>query len=890
MAKGSQLSQLKTALSKAGVTGKQQQGKKRKRSGSVDKDKEKRAAKLEEIHKRLNPFDTKVTKLKHDVGGRKVKGVSGKPAQSKQAGIEQAQFHERGRAGGIVDRRFGENDPSMSLEERMLERFTKERQRASKGMAFNLEDEDELTHYGQSLSKLDDFDDVGLRLDDDEENTGKIDADIVERTHFGGFDDEEEENSEEPARKKSKAEVMAEVIAKSKEHKLRRQMEREHEDNVRHELDQEFDALRALIYAPEPSTTGNDSTPLGDSGAEMTSQPVVLTLPAVSEDYDQHVRELAFDKRAKPKDRTKTEEELALEEKEALEKAERRRRKRMLGLEESDSEDESKSRGKRKRGGDDLEDDFVDDEWDGLGAGLSGTVDVDEAEASGSEEERSGEDDDEEGSGEEDEDEDEGDSENEAEEGEHEDLIQAKQSTSRSLTKGKAKELPFTFPCPSSHEEFLSIVNDVSDDDVPTVIKRIRTLYHTSLNPENKFKLQTLATILIDHILYITTPPEPRFSLVSLMLPHLEALTKAYPIQVAEHFVEKLSLMHKNLKRGLSRGALDPEAKTWPGLSELTLLRIIGSTWSTSDLNHAVVSPTRVLLGAYLGLGRVRSLSDIASGLFLCTLFLQYEEFSKRLVPEAINFLTNTVLHLAPHHYYKTVVSLPGSFPSPDFRSDLCRPLVLKTKAQSKVVPRKANLTALFDLGEPTEQAKVDLLSLALGLLGKYADMYKSLEGFIELYGPILEILKHVDTAHLAEALQTQMTALSNSLGRLLKFSRQAREPLRLQAHKPIPIPSYIPKFETTTSNYLRHQDPDHERNEAAKLRNQYKQERKSAIRELRKDAKFLAGVEQQKEKEKDRAYHERMKRVFGSIEGERAEEKAMEREKAKAKKRAGRK
>lgn len=127
-------------------------------------------------------------------------------------------------------------------------------------------------------------------------------------------------------------------------------------------------------------------------------------------------------------------------------------------------------------------------------------------------------------------------------------------------------------------------------------------------------------------------------------------------------------------------------------------------------------------------------------------------------------------------------------------------------------------------------------------------------------------------------------------LERLLKFSRQGRKPLLLQAHKPIPIPSYIPKFETNASSYLRHQDPDHERNEAAKLRNQYKQERKGAIRELRKDARFLAGVEQEKQREKDRAYSDRMKRVFGSIEGERAEEKAMEREKRREKRRAGRK
>ena len=55
----------------------------------------------------------------------------------------------------------------------MLERFTKERQRAAKNAAFNLEDEDELTHYGQSLSKMADFDDAGLDLgDEDEESDG----------------------------------------------------------------------------------------------------------------------------------------------------------------------------------------------------------------------------------------------------------------------------------------------------------------------------------------------------------------------------------------------------------------------------------------------------------------------------------------------------------------------------------------------------------------------------------------------------------------------------------------------------------------------------------------------------------------------------------------------
>jgi nucleolar protein 14 len=63
--------------------------------------------------------------------------------------------------------------------------------------------------------------------------------------------------------------------------------------------------------------------------------------------------------------------------------------------------------------------------------------------------------------------------------------------------------------------------------------------------------------------------------------------------------------------------------------------------------------------------------------------------------------------------------------------------------------------------------------------------------------------------------------------------------------------------------------------------------ERRERCSELVPELLFLAGVEQRKQIEKDRAYNDRMRRVFGSIEGERAEEKRMEKEKAKEKRRA---
>ncbi|OSX59348.1 hypothetical protein POSPLADRAFT_1172633 [Postia placenta MAD-698-R-SB12] len=902
MAKGSQLSQMKAALNQAGLSRPQQNGKKRKRAAPEERDKEKKAAKLKEIQQKLNPFDVKVTKLKHDVGGRKIVGTVGRPAQSKQAGIEQRkrtllkEFEEKGRAGGIVDRRFGENDPTMTPEERMLERFTREHQRVSKGAAFNLEDEDDLTHYGQSLSKLDDFDNVGLGLDDDEdEDGGQIDRHTVQESHFGGFDDGEgEDDEDEPARKRSKAEVMAEVIAKSKVHKMERQAQQEEDENLRHELDQELDSIRSLLYAPEPSAA---TTGAGDSGKTGIPVPGAAVVEK-DQEYDQYVRELVFEKRAQPKDRTKTEEEIALDEKEALEKAEQRRIRRMNGEpDESDEEGPKGKKGRRSRGGDDLEDDFYEeDDESGLGAGLTedrAAHSVEEASEVGDEEDdESG--DEEEGDSDVEDDESAAASDDsddiEGEEGDSESLVQtAKKRVEATPAKGKGKELPFTFPCPANHDEFLEIVEGVDVKDVPTVVQRIRTLHHPSLAEENKFKLQELTGVLIDHILYITTPPQPRFSLLSSLVPHLLALTKSYPIQSAQHFVAKLNLMHKNLKRGLSRGATEPDAKTWPGLPELSLLRVIAQIWPTSDKNHHVVSPARLLIGAYLGLCRIRSLQDLSSGLFLCTLFLQYESLSKRFVPETINLLANSVLHLAPHSL-KDQTLIPGHFPCLDFRSEHCAILTIDARTARKATLNKPDLAGLLSGATDGEQAKVDLLGLTLELIGRFADMYKSLDGFIELYEPISGLLGEIKTQGLPESLVARLSSLRDTLGRYLKFSRQARRPLVLQAHKPIPIPTYVPKFEQSSSNYLRNRDPDHERNEAAKLRRQYKQEKKGAIRELRKDARFLAGEQQRKDKDKDKAYGDRMKRVFGSIESERAEEKAMEREKMKDKRRAGRK
>jgi nucleolar protein 14 len=256
-----------------------------------------------------------------------------------------------------------------------------------------------------------------------------------------------------------------------------RQKQQEEANDIRHQLDRELDTIRNLLSGPDivPGTVEKGSQVVGASWEDGDKQ------------YDQFVRELVFDQRSKPKDRTKTEEELALEAKTALEKAERRRIRRMNGEDENQSSEDEKPRKRRRPiGGDDLEDDFSGvDDLDMLGAGLRSDLD------SANEDSNSDHDGSDNGSG-------------TSEDGTSEEDDQAPRSglpsvkdpTVSDLEKRAAgrptssNELPYTFSCPSSHEEFLDIVGGLADQDSLTVIERIRTLHHPSLSAENPSKLQ----------------------------------------------------------------------------------------------------------------------------------------------------------------------------------------------------------------------------------------------------------------------------------------------------------------------------------------------------------------------------------------------------------------
>ena len=162
------------------------------------------------------------------------------------------------------------------------------------------------------------------------------------------------------------------------------------------------------------------------------------------------------------------------------------------------------------------------------------------------------------------------------------------------------------------------------------------------------------------------------------------------------------------------------------------------------------------------------------------------------------------------------------------------------------------------------------LLEPHIANLRTMASLWSTQPAFPEIFAPAAVTALHA--LHATKALQ--QTTL------LIEASRARRLPLALHSHKPKALRGALPKFEERFDP-RKHYDPDAERAAGARLRKAFKRERKGAVRELRKDASFLARERLRDTRARDKAYDDKYRRLVASIQGEEgAERNKYEREK----------
>lgn len=845
-----------------------------------------------------NPFEVKINRKKFDVLGRKSKHDVGLPGVSRSKAISKRkvtllkEYKQKGKSNKFIDRRLGEYDAKMAPEDKILQRFAIERQRVhEKRDVYNLNEEEELTHYGQSLAEMEKFNDM-VGSDDESEEKGLLSAELT-ASHFGGGggllrkktsgDGQQDEQGSQKT--KSRQELIEELILKSKQEKRERQAQKEEAQELTEKLDQEWKSIQALMVKKTPK-------------AEHVDKPEEKPKP---EEYDMIVRELGFEMKAQPSEKMKTPEELAKEEKEKLQKLEADRLRRMMGDEGCDG-----AQRQVHMSADDLNDGFVLDKHDKKTLSYQdGKWNIaEETEGDKEEEGESGEEEHEEEDGEDEEEDEDGEEREEQEEGSsedeegHSDLDSSQESEDeendgeeeasgserqKSLSSEELKaqqeaakaELPYTFAAPESYAELKDLLHGHTPDNQRLIVARTQKCNHPSLAAGNKLKLQKFVGFLMEYMGELATRSPPELSTIDKLIPELYTMCQMFP----EAACQSMQSILGDAAHSMEEAVEVKGHAAFPTLDMLVYLKVTALLFPTSDFRHPVTTPALLYISQTLTKCPVRSLQELTSGLVLCCLAVEYVSFSQRFLPELINFLGGT-LHLAMQDKASTGCVVVPPFRPSGKHSDL---LVLANSEScrswsKKSLPLSATQQLELESDLDRDHYKLNCLSTCLDLVKRCCWLYKDVPSFTHIFQPIRMLLsKHLSTQTLPSPLQE----LHSEILEAISSASVTHTRLVFEKKKPIPLKLLTPKI-VEVLDYGKKRGSTREEREKERLKHKYKNEFKGALREIRKDSRFLAREKLSEVMNRDAERKRKVKELLGSLATQEGEWKALKRKKRK--------
>ncbi|CAH1404285.1 unnamed protein product [Nezara viridula] len=879
------------------------------------------------IKRSSNPFEVHVNKQKFNVLGRQLKTDKGLPGVSKAKALKKRkatllqEYKVLNKNNKFFDRRIGEKNSAMTAEDKIIARFSAERMKAHKRKAiFNLADDEVLTHKGQSIAEIENFEDPIVSDDEDYNESKGLDANFVEEANFGGGTLRES--------KTSRAAIIDQLIAESKKRKAERQMAKEKTLQKTEELDAEWKELLPYV--------------------NMGKQEDLVDK---KDSYDVLMNELKFEPRGTPSNKLKSEAEIAEEEANKLRELEEERLRRMRG------EEPNSTQKKQHRSADDLDDglDIEEESFeltydkDGNPIGLDKLNDNEvigkkkEAPDFGSDEENesdeeSGEDNDsaeeeddpkdsenadikdpekdeennEDSSGDEsdnlsdlqvtddaeekievdseDEIENESFSKNESNkisqsEGnsglevkkknkkstkdklndkdnstELEDckevetnledlenkikekkkvsfskdvtLVTYKKEHSDSTALGendaesdklkkmqdKYSDIPYAIEAPGDYEELTELFKDRTPEQQTVIVERIIKCNHPSLNEKNKEKLENLFALLMQHL--NDASESEAWDILNLLAPQLFVLTQFSPNNAAFCLGEVINEKHSDFLK---------KKHKYPSQETYLFLKLVPLLFPTSDKRHQVTTPSFIFLCEMLRYCNVTTRRTISAGLFLVSLVTEYIWLSKRVMPEALNFLSGVICMASP------LSDLPVLSP---FKKEHKFLFLQKSAAGLKVDLTMSASDFMLKGPKIDDEFRVRSIYCALKLLHLLAESYEEIAESKLLFKPIMN---HLDFFEIKNYPSSVREAYYQLIEILVRINNKEMVPLMLEAKKPKALrlyePSIQPVYEYQKKKLVG------EKAEHTKLLYKYKKEMKGALREIRRDRSFIANV-----------------------------------------------
>ncbi|CAB4056288.1 NOP14 [Lepeophtheirus salmonis] len=663
-----------------------------------------------------NPFELRFTKEKFKVLGRKPTHPVGKPGVSRAKSIDKRnatllqEYKRRNKQNAISN---------------------------GKQSKFNLGDDEEiLTHFGQSLAEVERFEDPRSE-DEDDDNKKKLDSEFVDKMHFGGFMEKADMEFAE-GKANSRKEWIESMISDSRKRKMEKQKNLEESVELTMNLDAKWKDML---------------TTLSDTGF-YTKKVKLIEQEENKDSYDMLMRELVFEpKKAKASDRLKTDEEIVKEEKDKLEKLEKDRLARMEGAvemedAENEEEDDDEEEVDEEEGTDDGNDSEEEEEEDGFS-------DLDEDEAEDLKE-----------------------------------LIKSKKNAKKMPTTTTVEaiqsEIPYVFDVPEEYDQFLTLFEGrYSPSDNETIISRILKLITPYLYDIAKFSPQPCAKVVLNLLL------------------------------------EKYEDYCKNTKE-------------YPGLDTIIFLKLAFLLFPSSDFRHPVATPALTFIAHILSSSKVNSRSSVAGGLYLCAIFLECIQLSKRYSPEVANFLLG-IIHMSIPKAKNQIIKIVPPFkvvgPESDF---LCNKDINK-KTESRTLKLSDIMT--HDINP---EFCISALSVAISLTSDLVDIWSEHASCHEIF---------VSFAPLR-----------------FNLFPQKKNPIKEPPKKMEMLKLYEPKVVEDYDPFQKKRSGNKEKLENDKFIHKIKREMKGAKKDIRADSAFLAKQKAKELRQRDEERQRKTKEILSGL------------------------
>eukprot|EP00941_MAST-03F_sp_MAST-3F-sp1_P000651 g651.t1 len=438
-------------------------------------------------------------------------------------------------------------------------------------------------------------------------------------------------------------------------------------------------------------------------------------------------------------------------------------------------------------------------------------------------------------------------------------------------------EMPFTFTCPSTYEELTTLLKKwgATPKLAEILIHRIRVCNSAHHGGGlNKPKLLVFLGLLLRHMMEIVEEEDEAVQSkdsVQENCARIDAISRACWHIVREIPREAQQIFLSHVARIQSDVG---STQMFPHVGDLLILRLVSVFFSSSDFRHPVATPALLLMGQCLQQCAVRSVSDVAAGFFVVESMLSGTIDARRYTPEVLNFL----------NAFFASISLVK--PNSVAEEETIRKARTKAKSLCPTFERmkgvisheeediesinKALSTGSFGLllrekASTHAELSASFFFCGIRLLKRVSKIACGLSSFPEMFSTTTKLLNSIAVSGWKE----EFVSTNENIKRMSASADLVRTPLQLQKRQVRSIKQFVPAFDDVfqPGRSTVGDAPERRKREMDKLKRKVKRERKSAARELQRDAAFLSRVRAEESAKREKRMKEKYNEVKAFLE-----------------------